>query len=46
MVFVTGGSFGAGSGLDYATVAYRAATGARLWISRYRGPVSGQDVAH
>jgi WD40 repeat protein len=45
-VFVTGGSFGTSSGFDYTTVAYRAATGARLWLSRYRGPVSGQDVAH
>jgi outer membrane protein assembly factor BamB len=41
-VFVTGESMG-GSG-DYATVAYRASTGAQIWASRYDGPVSGVDI--
>jgi len=47
-VFVTGASNRGRKGnsnSDYATVAYRAATGARLWVSRYNGPASGDDSA-
>jgi len=44
-LYVTGGSGGEGTGKDYATVAYEAATGARLWVSRYDGPTSGLDSA-
>src|SRR6266568_2463348 len=36
-IFVTGYSTGAGSGLDYATIAYDAATGAPSWVRRYAG---------
>ena len=35
-VFVTGASGG-----DSETVAYSAATGRRLWVSRYNGPGTG-----
>ena len=44
-LFVTGASRGARSGLDYATVAYSAVTGARLWAQRYNGPGNGNDSA-
>jgi len=44
-VFVTGASPGPGSGYDYATVAYAASTGARMWLRRYDGPVNKFDAA-
>jgi hypothetical protein len=45
MVFVTGLSVGNGSGWDYATVAYSAATGKQLWVSRYSSPHNHEDFA-
>lgn len=44
-VFVTGTSAGAASEQDYATVAYNALTGARLWVKRYNGPGNSYDDA-
>src|SRR5439155_201224 len=44
-VFVTGYSTGSTSSYDYATVAYNASTGARLWVKRYNGPANGADAA-
>jgi DNA-binding beta-propeller fold protein YncE len=41
-VFVTGQSYGLASE-DYATIAYRAASGAQLWVSRYDG--GAEDAA-
>ena len=42
-VFVTGHSRGLGSGVDYATIAYDASSGAMLWASRYNGPGNSYD---
>jgi WD40 repeat protein len=45
-VFVTGVSDGSTSGEDYATVAYRAGTGAVVWTRRYNGPANSSDDAN
>ena len=44
-VFVTGTSFGSSSNADYATIAYDAFTGAKLWTNRYNGPANNADTA-
>jgi WD40 repeat protein len=44
-VFVTGASIGVATSTDVATVAYDAATGAQLWVSRYNGPANDVDLA-
>jgi uncharacterized delta-60 repeat protein len=43
-VYVTGGSSGSGTRLDYATVKYDA-SGQQQWIAPYDGPGHGDDVA-
>ena len=46
-VFVTGGSVGSTGTNDYATVAYDASTGAKLWVKRYDGKGKVvNDTAH
>ena len=40
-----GGFCGKTTGDDYVTVAYSAATGARLWAEHYNGPASKADRA-
>jgi len=45
-VFVTGLSLGTTFRDDYATVAYNATTGSRLWVRRYDGPGHGDDDAY
>ena len=45
LVFVTGQSTRSGTTTDYTTVAYRAATGAKVWATRYNGPASRDDTA-
>ena len=45
-VFVTGDSWRIrATGRDYATVAYNAATGRRLWVRRHSGPGQRTDIA-
>jgi WD40 repeat protein len=48
-VVVTGQAFGVDSGsgatIDYATIAYDAATGAQVWRARYDDPAHGYDSA-
>ena len=44
-VFVTGTSVGSGNFTDYATVAYDAVTGAKLWSKRHDGSQHGPDEA-
>jgi hypothetical protein len=43
--FVTGVSFGGGSGQDYVTIKYSSA-GVALWTNRYNGPGNGNDGAN
>jgi PQQ-like domain len=45
-VFVTGTiSAGGGDGFDFGTIAYDAATGARLWVKRYNSGLGRDDYA-
>src|SRR6059058_1126079 len=44
-VYITGQSSGAGTGIDYATVAYDP-KGNQLWAARYNGPANGDDIVN
>jgi len=44
-VFVTGTTDASGTGQDYHTLAYDAATGAQLWATTYNGTTIKSDVA-
>jgi DNA-binding beta-propeller fold protein YncE len=45
-VYITGASYGGSATLnDYATVAYSATTGVKLWVKRYNDPSNGNDAA-
>ncbi len=43
-VYVTGGSSGADSSVDYTTIKY-SADGKQQWVARYNGPGAGLDIA-
>jgi sugar lactone lactonase YvrE len=43
-VFVTGQSYGSSANADFATVAFAASTGTRLWSARYAGSAGGNDA--
>ncbi len=43
-VYVTGGSIGSGTSIDYATIKY-STTGGQQWVIRYNGPENGIDRA-
>jgi uncharacterized delta-60 repeat protein len=43
-VYVTGGSWGSGTGLDYATIKYDSC-GVSQWVRRYNGPGNSDDYA-
>lgn len=45
IVYVAGASTGKTSGSDAVTLAYRAATGRQLWLTRYTSPGSRSDSA-
>jgi hypothetical protein len=44
-VYVTGTTGTYTSNADYATVAYNASSGAKLWVKRYNGPANGGDFS-
>lgn len=44
-VYVTGGSKGSGTGYDFATVKYRNADGAEMWVSRFNSGGGNNDTA-
>ncbi|MGW4793215.1 S8 family serine peptidase [Nonomuraea sp. NPDC004297] len=44
-IYVTGNTTGEGTGSDYTTLAYDAATGQRSWVQRFDGQAKNEDYA-
>jgi hypothetical protein len=44
-IYVTGLTEAASGQIDYATIAYNASTGTKLWVRTYDGPAGGFDAA-
>jgi len=45
-VYVTGGSYGDGTGEDYATIKYGPDSNEPVWVGRYDGPANSWDTAN
>lgn len=43
-LYVTGNAANTAGKWNYATVAYNAATGTKLWVASYAGPADGDDA--
>lgn len=43
-IFVTGESPGDGTFMDFATIAYDTDNGSELWVARYDGPLSANEI--
>jgi uncharacterized delta-60 repeat protein len=43
-IYVTGASYGAGTGEDFATIKYSPDSNQPVWVARYNGPGNSRDV--
>ncbi len=45
-VYVTGESYGSGTGYDYSTIKYDPSSGSQMWVARYNGALNLTDQAY